>query len=167
MLDLSKYKAYLYLAAFIAVCSVCFGAGVGFNKITSDRTISQLKLKHQEEIYDREQTLNEIESQANAEIARLNEQANIANQSYMENLKHAQTKIDQLNSDLSSNKRMFSSKVKACVSTSKTDNTGATVTETRAELDSETARSLVGITSRCDEITLQLNALIDAVSDEQ
>lgn len=160
---LSKYKAYLYLAAFIAVCSVCFGAGIGFNKLISDRTISKLKLKHQEEIYDREQTLMEIERQANAEIARLNDQASEANKSYVENLKHAQTQINQLNSDLASNKRVLTSKVKACVSTSKTDNSGATVTETRAELDSETARSLVGITSRCDEITLQLNALIDAV----
>lgn len=165
MLDLilSKYKACLYLAAFVAVCSVCFGAGVGFNKLTSDRTISQLKLKHQEEIYDREQTIIEMDRQANAEIARLNEQANKANKSYVESLKNAQTQINQLNSDLASNKRVLTSKVKACVSTSKTDNTGAVTTETRAELDSETSRDLVGITARCDEITLQLNALIDAV----
>jgi len=162
-LPLSKYKAYLYLAAFVAVCSVCFGAGVGFNKLASDLVISDLKLKHQEEIHDREQTIIEMDRQANAEIARLNEQANEANKSYVENLKNAQTQINQLNSDLASNKRVLTSKVKACVSTSKADNTGATVTETRAELDSETARSLVGITARCDEITFQLNALIDAV----
>jgi hypothetical protein len=167
MLDLilSKYKAYLYLAALIAVCSVCFGAGVGFNKLTSDRIISDLKLKHQKDIYEREQTIIEMDRQANAEIARLNQQANEANKSYVENLKNAQTKINQLNSDLATNKLVLTSKVKACVSTSKTDNIGTVTTETRAELDPETARSLVGITARCDEITLQLNALIDAVKN--
>jgi peptidoglycan hydrolase CwlO-like protein len=160
---LSKYKAYIYLGAFIAVCSVCFGAGVGFNKLTSDHVIAKLKLKHQEEIYDREQTLMEIERQANEELKRKQDQIDEANTQFAEEMKNAKAKIDQLTACIKSGDCVYKPKVKACVSTSKTDNTGATVTETRAELDSETARSLVGITSRCDEITLQLNALIDAV----
>jgi hypothetical protein len=125
--------------------------------------IAALTIDYESKLDDKEQTLMEIERQANAEIARLNEQANEANKSYVENLKNAQTQINQLNSDLASNKRVLTSKVKACVSTDKTNDSGATVTETRAELDTETARSLVGITARCDEITLQLNALIDAI----
>lgn len=158
-----KYRIYVYAAILVSICASCFFAGVKFNSLTSDLKIANLKHKYHSELYDKEQTIIEIDRQANAEIARLNQQADIANKSYVENLKHAQTQINQLNSDLASNKRVLTSKVKACVSTSKTDNSGATVTETRAELDSETARGLVGITSRCDEITLQLNALIDAV----
>lgn len=152
----AKYKAY-------AISSVIAAALISMTVLYYKAIIAELTVDYENKLDDKEQTLMEIERQANAEIARLNEQANEANQSYVENLKHAQTQINQLNSDLASNKRVFSSKVKACVSTSKTDNTGATVTETRAELDSETARSLVRITARCDEITLQLNALIDAV----
>lgn len=156
---LSKYK----LIAILLACAAIFSAGIGAGVKLSDGKIASLKLKHAEEIHDREQTLMEIERQANAEIARLNDQANLANAEYLENLKHAQTQINQLNSDLASSKRVFKPKVKACVSTDKTDNSGAVTTETRAELDTETARGLVGITARCDEITLQLNSLIDAI----
>lgn len=153
---LSKYKAY-------AISSVIAAALVSGTILYYKLKIASLTIDYESKLDDREKTLLEIERQANAEIARLNEQANQANKSYMENLKNAQTQINRLNSDLASNKRVLTSKVKSCVSTTKNDNSGATVTETRAELDSEVARSLVGITARCDEITLQLNALIDAV----
>jgi DNA repair exonuclease SbcCD ATPase subunit len=156
---LSKYK----LIAIVFLSVAIFGAGVGYGIKLSDGRIAKLKLEHAEKIHSHEQTLMEMERQAKAEIDRLNEQANQANSEYVESLKHAQTQINQLISDLDSSKRVLKPKVKSCVSTVKTDNTGATITETRAELNSETARGLVGITARCDEITLQLNALIDAV----
>lgn len=161
---LSKYKAYAYIGIFAVICTTCFGAGIGFSKMSSDRKIAELKRQHSEEILDREQSMIESERQASIRIAELNEQIEKANIAYLENLKHAQTKIDQLNACLKSGDCVLKPKVKACVSTTKTDNSGATVTETRAELDSETARDLVGITARCDEITLQLNALIDSVN---
>jgi len=160
---LSKYKAYIYLAFIAAICAAIFGAGVGFNKLTSDRVISNLKLKHQEEIYDREQTLNEIERQANEELRRKQDQIDSANAQFAEEMKNAKIQFDLLTADYLNDKRVLTSKVKACVSTTKTDNSGATVTETRAELDSRTSENLVGITARCDNITRQLNALIDAV----
>jgi len=160
---LSKYKAYAYAAVIAVICTTCFGAGIGFNKLSSDRKIAQLKLQHSEEILDREQSMIESERQASIRIAELNEHIEKSNIAYLENLKHAQTKIDQLNACLKSGDCVLKPKVKACVQTSKTDNSGAVTTETRAELDSEIARDLVRITARCDEITLQLNALIDAV----
>lgn len=161
---LSKYKAYAYIGILAVICTTCFGAGIGFSKMSSDRKLAELKLEHEKKISDMTDSIVEMERQAGIEIDRLNKAYAKANSEYFEAMKHAQTKINQLDSDLASNKRVLNSKVKACVSTTKTDNSGATVTETRAELDSEVARSLVGITARCDEITLQLNALIDAVS---
>lgn len=160
---LSKYKAYIYLAVIAAICATSFGAGVGFNKLVSDREIAKLKLKHQEEIYDHEQTLDEIERQANEELKRKQDQIDSANTQFAEEMKNAKIQFDLLTADYRNDRRVLTSKVKACVSTTKTDNSGATVTETRAELDGETSADIIGVGSRCDDITKQLNALIDAV----
>ena len=160
---LSKYKAYIYLAALASICAVSFGAGVGFNKLTSDRFISNLKLKHQEEIYDREQTLMEVERQANAELAERQKQIDSANTQFAEEMKNAKIQFDLLTADYRADKRVLTSKVKGCMSTTKTDNSGTVTTETRAELDSEVAADIIGVGGRCDDITKQLNALIDAV----
>ena len=163
MFLLSKYKAYIYLAALASICAVSFGAGVGFNKLTSDRAIAELKLEYQSQIDDREQTLMEIERQANEELKRKQDQIDSANTQFAEEMKNAKIQFDLLTADYRNDKRVLTSKVKGCVSTTKTDNSGATVTETRAELDGETSANIIGVGGRCDDITKQLNALIDAV----
>lgn len=163
MAFMGKYRIYVYAAILASICTSCFFAGMKVSALKSDLKIAKLELANKNKIKEIEDSVIEMERQAGAEIDRLNKRYARANSDYAEAIKYAQTQINQLNSDLSSSKRVLSSKVKACVQTSKTDNSGAVTTETRAELDSETARSLVGITSRCDEITLQLNALIEAV----
>jgi len=162
MLSLLNNKAWIGISLFVAASSFLFG--ISFNKMTSDRKIAELRLEHQTEISDHEQTLIEIENQAQAELARQQTLIDQANSKYLESVTHAKTKIDQLLGELDSNKRMLSTKVKSCVSTTKTINSGSTITETRAELDSGTSESLIRITSRCDNIALQLNALIEAVN---
>lgn len=153
-------------AGGIAIVSIFFfgvNIGSGLERNASDKKISELKLKHAEEISDREQTLMEIERQANEELAARQKQIDEANTKFAEDMNNAKREIDKLNACIKSGDCVLKPKVKACVSTSKTDNTGAVVTETRAELDSEVAANIVGVGGRCDDITRQLNALIDAV----
>jgi hypothetical protein len=117
---------------------------------------------------------NEYERQQ-LEIARLNEQARETEQrmgevaqTYAQTLRKAnnvaKVKEDKLRTDIASGERKLFIPVKApecAVSTTADSPASGGNTETRAELDSGIAQSLVDLTSRGDQAIRSLNACID------
>jgi len=162
---LSKYKAYAYATVIAVICTTCFGAGIGFNKLTSDRKIAQLKLEHQSQIDDREQTLMEIERQANAEIARqqkvINEAAKNANEQIKElavNLDNSASIADRLRAELK--KALLDGS--ACKPTSKPSSGGEEASNLFADLYSRCDEESGAIAKYADEVTIAHQACLSS-----
>ena len=162
----NKYKISIYVFIAAAFCSVCFYAGIGFNKNSSDLKIANLTMMHSAQLQLIKDANQLAIDERQSHINHLQEEFAIADQNYLENINHVKAENDRLNACLKSGKCVQRAKIKAPVCSDAggkaADQQGADGA-VYAELDPEVAAGARRVSDDADQIIMSCNQLKDKI----